>query len=71
MTPDITKKPTVNPMVIEKLSMVLTGMGVPVEIVDKIKSILGAGKEVAANLETAHADEENLDEQKGETPSSE
>lgn len=41
MENDFTKKPKLGPMVIEKLATVLTSFGVPFDIIDKIKSILG------------------------------
>lgn len=65
MQEDFTKKPKLNPMVIEKLATVLTSFGVPVEIIDKIKSILGTAEEPKAeNMDAEHPDSETPEEDK-------
>ncbi len=65
MQEDFTKKPKLNPMVIEKLTMVLTSFGVPVDIIDKIKSILGSAEEPKPeNMDVEHPDSETPEEDK-------
>lgn len=65
METDFTKKPKLNPLVIEKLSTVLTSLGVPLDIIDQIKSILSdANHKQEYPNQDKHPDEETPEEDK-------
>lgn len=62
---DESKKPKLSSWVIEKLTMVLTNLGVPDDIIEKIKSILWDDKQKGGDsMEMDHPDTEDKKDEK-------
>ena len=53
-------------MIVEKLAMVLTSMGIPSSIIDQIKKLLNKPSDVSTNLESEEPESEDITEQKTE-----